>query len=94
MLADRAHHRFLARGLQDVVVLDVVTGGLGLLVILFVDVLVGFVEQVELEFRGEHAGEAALGQARDLLFQDAARTMRQVVVVMILHVAQDQRGAL
>ena len=92
MLAYRPHHRLFARGLQDVVVLDVIAGGLGLLVVFFVDVLVALVEQIEFELGGEHTGIAAIGQPRDLLLQDAARAVRQVVIVVVLHVAQDQRG--
>ncbi|MNK80249.1 hypothetical protein D3C87_999520 [compost metagenome] len=58
------------------------------------DGLVAFVEQVEFQFRGEHAGVAALTQALDLSFQDRPGAVRQVLpMVMVEHIAQHQRRA-
>ena len=94
MLADCSQYRFLAGGLQDVVVLDVVPGGFRLVVVALVDGLVALVEQVELQFRGEHAGVAALAQAFDLFLEDCPRAVGQVLaVVMVEHVAQHQGRA-
>ncbi|MNO61409.1 hypothetical protein D3C76_520560 [compost metagenome] len=92
--ADGAHHRLLAHGLQDAVVLDVVVDRPGLVVVAPVDGLVALVEHVELQLGGEHAPVAALLQPGDLPLEDAARAVRQIVLVVILHVAEHQRGAL
>ena len=94
VLADGAQHRLVADGLEDAVVLDVVIGRARLAVVLGVDALVALVEQVELQLGGEHALVAALGEAGDLPLEDAARAVRQVLVVVVLHIAQHQGGAL
>ena len=94
VLANRPQHRLFAGGLQDVVVLDVVTGGFRLVVVALVNGFVAFVEQVELQLRSEHAGVAALAQALDLLFQDRPGAVRQVPsMVMVEHIAEHQRRA-
>ncbi|MNF73957.1 hypothetical protein D3C84_559770 [compost metagenome] len=95
VLADRPQHRLFTGGLEDVVVLDVMAGGFRFVIVALVDHLVALIEQIELEFRGKHAGIAALAQALDLLFQNRPRAVGQVLaMVMIEHVAQHQRRAL
>ena len=92
-LAHRPHHRLFAGGLQDVVVLDVVAGGFRIAVVAAMDVLVAFVEQVELQLRGEHADVTALGKPGDLFLQHGPRAMRKIAVFVVQHIAQHQRGA-
>ena len=93
-LADGAHDAFLLGGLQDVIVLDVAAGGLEAVEALAGGALVALVEQIELELGGEVGAHVALLEPGDLGLQDLPRRMRHLVVVVIEHVAQHQRGAL
>jgi hypothetical protein len=91
-VADRPHHRLFLGGLEDVVVLDVVAGGLRLPIALGVNRLIALVEQVEFELGGEIRLHAHGLQPRQLLLQQAARGVRYVLVtVMVEHVGDDQR---
>ncbi|MCY1527420.1 hypothetical protein D9M68_624880 [compost metagenome] len=94
VLADRPQHRFLAGGLEDAVVLDEMRRGLRMDVVALVDGLVALVEEVELQFRGEHAHIATLGEPRHLLAENGTRAVGQILaVVMIQHIAEHQRRA-
>jgi hypothetical protein len=94
VVADRADHALFLGGLQDVVVLDVPAGVLQVPVVLFPGLVVGLVEQVELELRAGLGGPAPLRQAGQLLLQDAARGMGQQPAVVVADVAQHQGRAL
>ena len=92
--ANGAHHVLLLGGLEDVVVLDVFAGRLGSVIALGADRFKAFVEQVELELgRAQHA-HLAFRDTRELLAQNRARRMRDVVMMMVEHVAEHERGAL
>jgi hypothetical protein len=81
-------------GLQNVVVLDVPAGVLQVPVVLVPGLVVGLVEEVELELRAGLGGPAPIRQAGQLLFQDAARRMGQQPAVVVADVAQHQGRAL
>ena len=62
-------------------------------VALVVDRLVTFIEKVELKLRGAVGAHLLLLQPRDLSLEHCARRMRHVVLMVIEHVGQHQRGA-
>ncbi len=91
--ADRAHHLLLLGGLEDVVILDVLPGGLRLVVALGADGLEALVEEVEFEFGSKVSHVAALIEPLQLLLQHLPRGMREIMVVVILHVTEHQGRA-
>ncbi len=95
LVAQPAHHALFLGGDADQVVADIGRGGLQALPVLFAGGIVGFLEQVELEFGGEVGKVATLLQPRHLLAQNRARRMRQVLVRMVvLDVVEDERRLL
>ena len=69
-VADRAHERFIARGLQDVVINAIITGGLEVAVAAGEGRVIGLVEEIELQFAGAAAGKALLFEQLDLAAKD------------------------
>ena len=55
--------------------------------------LVALVEQIELELGGAEGAHLLGRQPRDLALEHGARRMRHVVVMVVEHVGQHQRGA-
>ena len=93
--ADRPHDALFLGRLEDVVVLDVGAGRRQLGVVLGPGALVGLVEEVELQLRGEEGAHLHRVEARRLALQDRPRRDRDVfVMVVIEHVAEHQGRAL
>lgn len=94
-VADRPHHVFFLGGLEDVIVLVVARDQLQIAVAARSRVIIGLVEQEELEFSGHEGLHAHRLEPLDLLLEDGARRMRHFLMrVMVDHVAKHQRRAL
>ena len=93
-IAQGAHVDLLLGGLQDMIVLDVVTRRLQIAVALLEGGLVRIIEQEELELGGHVGLHLHRLEALQLLLENGARRMRHVFMgVVVEHVAQHQRSA-
>ena len=85
------HVNLFLGGLEDVIILDVVTRRLEVAIALLVRCLIAVIEQEELELGGHVGLHLHLLEALQLLLQDGARRMRYVLMaVVVKHVAQHQ----
>ena len=91
--ADALQQRLDQGAAEHRVVAVVVDRGLHVAVALAPGVLVGVVEDDELQLGAGVGGPAALGQPGQLLLQDLARALGDRLAVVVQDVGQDQRGA-
>ena len=90
MATQRLHQRLLLGGLEDVVVLDVASDRVEPTESLVERLLVGVVEDVELELGGDAECQPQLGGALHLRLKDLPRGYGERVVILALDVAQDE----
>src|SRR6185369_5477394 len=90
---NRAQDLLLLGGLEDVIVLDVIAGGLELLPVLGLCRFISLVEKIKLELGSEIRRHVHIGEPRYLPAQYRPWTMRQgLVVMMIEDVAKHERS--
>ncbi len=92
--ADRPHDMLFLRGLEDVVILIIVADRLQPAIAAFRRFLIGGFEQEEFQLCRHECLKPHILQARHLLFQNSAGGMGDIIMVMILHIAQNQGSSL
>src|ERR1700680_1192255 len=93
MRADVADEALFFGSLQDVVVLDDTSDGLRIDESFRRHGIVGILENVKLEFRGGHDGEAMLRGARHLPSQQTAwRERNELAAIVEVDVAENEGG--
>ena len=91
-VADGPHDAFFLGRLQDVIVLDVIARRLEIAIALGMRALIALVEQEEFEFGGHIGLHLVIGEALELLLQDGARRMRNILMCMVIEDIADARA--